>query len=105
MSECDYYLAHKSRTIGSSSQRFKESAFECFNVKKKMKIGNLLSTPDLLDVFEDVDDVPGPSGTLLNLAGQDQAGHGHHVEGKTDQRLGVVESVKQHTPCCHGNLE
>jgi len=46
---------------------------------------HLLPTPDLLDVMENIDDVPVSPRSLLDLAGQGEAGHGDDVEGETDE--------------------
>ena len=66
---------------------------------------NLLATPDLLDVLEHVDDVPGAARALLDLARQPKRGHGHLVELDADHRLGVEEPMEQHARRRHGHLK
>ena len=66
---------------------------------------NSPSRTDLLDVFEDVDDVPGAARRLLDLAGQADARHGRLVEGQAHEGLGVVEAMEQHAPRRHSHLE
>jgi hypothetical protein len=53
-----------------------------------------LSALDLSDVLEDVDDVPGPPGALLDFAGKPKRGHGQHVKPRLPHhRLCVVKPV------------
>lgn len=65
----------------------------------------LLSRPNLFDVIKYINDVPDSPGTLFDLGGQSNGGHGHHVKRDPDERFGKVEPVKENAACGHRNLK
>ena len=65
---------------------------------------HLLSTPDLSDVMENVENVAVSSRCLLDFARQRQARHRDDVKGKPYQRLCVVEPLEEDARRRHRNL-